>query len=98
MKKVILGALVLAAALVAAPRDTRLADAAERGDREAGRQLILSKAGVNAAQGDGTTALHWAAAREDTEMTKMHLAAGASLKAATRHVALSPFTMAAISD
>src|SRR5215469_553202 len=81
-------------ALVSAANDNRLADAAMQGNREAVRSLIEQKADVNAAQGDGTTALHWAAYKDDAEMTKMLLAAGANVKAATRVGAITPLMMA----
>ena len=42
-----------------------------RGDRDAVRALLQQGADVNAAQGDGMTALHWAAERGDAEMTAM---------------------------
>ncbi|NIP82827.1 MAG: ankyrin repeat domain-containing protein, partial [Gemmatimonadetes bacterium] len=37
-----------------------VADAAQRGDVEEVRTLLRGGADVNAAQGDGMTALHWA--------------------------------------
>ena len=46
-------------------------DAAMSGDREAVKQLLKQGADVNAAQGDGVTALHWAATRGDAEMASM---------------------------
>ena len=58
--------LCLAPAGIAA--DARLADAVERGNRDAVSALLVAKAGVNAAQVDGMTALHWAAQRGDLEM------------------------------
>ncbi len=66
------------------PGDTRLADAAQRGDTTAVRSLLKSGANVNAAQGDGMTALHWAAYRNDPEMTQALIQAGAKVKAETR--------------
>ena len=75
--------------------DTRVADAAEHSDRHAVQELIAQKADVNAPQGDGTTALHWAAFNDDLEMAKMLLAAGASTKATTRVGAITPIFMAA---
>ncbi len=92
--KVLLGGLCLAALVSAATVDTRLADAAMRGDRESVRSLLAQKADVDAAQGDGMTALHWAAYRDDLEMAKLLLAAGASVKAATRVDAITPLFMA----
>ena len=54
-------------------------DAAMTGDREAVRALLQKGADVNAAQGDGVTALHWAATRGDAELTTMLLVAGANV-------------------
>ena len=51
----------LSALLSAAPSGSPVADAAMRGDRDAVRALLKDGADVNAAQGDGMTALHWAA-------------------------------------
>lgn len=69
------GALLLSVALQAqAPRS--VADAAQRGDREAVKTLLKEAADVNAAQGDGMTALHWAAMNGDAEMAQMLLVAG----------------------
>jgi uncharacterized protein len=50
---------------------------------------------VNAAQGDGMTALHWAALNGDAELAQMLLYAGASVKATTRLGAYNPLFMAA---
>jgi ankyrin repeat protein len=74
--------------------DTRLADAARRGDREAVRSLLKQKADVNTAPGDGATALHWAAYQDDLEMAKLLLAAGANVKATTRVGEITPLFMA----
>jgi ankyrin repeat protein len=61
-----------------------VADAAARGDREAVRALLKQGADVNAAQGDGMTALHWAAERGDAALAEMLLYAGANVAAMTR--------------
>ena len=50
-----------------------VADAAEQGDRETVRALLQQGIDVNAAQGGGTTALHWAARANDIEMAEMLL-------------------------
>ena len=89
------GALCAAALFAASPAAAQVADAAMRGDRIAVRTLLGQGADVNAAQGDGMTALHWAARRGDVEMTKMLLYAGASVRATTRLGAYTPLLMAA---
>jgi ankyrin repeat protein len=85
-------ALLLAAATAPAPPD--VANAAMRGDREAVRALLQSGADVNMAQGDGMTALHWAAERGDAELAQMLLYAGASVKATTRIGDYTPLHLA----
>ncbi|HEY1342444.1 MAG TPA: ankyrin repeat domain-containing protein [Bryobacteraceae bacterium] len=74
--------------------DTRLPDAAQSGNRALVRTLLKQAAPVNAAQGDGMTALHWAAYQDDVDLAKLLLAAGADVKAATRQGALTPLSMA----
>jgi ankyrin repeat protein len=64
------------------------------GDLAAVRALIQQKADVNAAQGDGSTALHWSAYGDNLEMLKLLLAAGANVKATTREGAITPLFMA----
>ncbi len=49
---------------------------------------------MNAAQGDGMTALHWAAFQDDFEIAEMLLGAGANVNASTRNGALTPLAMA----
>ena len=49
----------------ATPSASPVADAAMRGDTEAVRTLLKEGADVNAAQGDGMTALHWSALNGD---------------------------------
>ena len=74
---------------------TPVADAAMRGDVETVRKLIKQGASVNAAQGDGMTALHWAAERGDAALTDALLAAHANVKAVTRIGAYTPLHIAA---
>ena len=91
-------AMLLAAAgstALASEADAPLADAAMRGAIEAVRSLLEQKADVNAPQGDGTTALHWAAYRDDLEMATLLLEAGADVGARTRVNELIPIVMAA---
>jgi len=93
VKSLICG-LSMAAALVAAGSDTRLADAAMHDDKDTVRSLLKQKVDVNVAQGDGATALHWAAYQDDQEMAAMLLEAGANVKAVTREGAITPLFMA----
>jgi uncharacterized protein len=79
----------------AAPADTRLVDSARQRDMAAVRTLVAQGVDVNIADGDGSTALHWAASHGDADMTALLLKAGASVKAATRIGAMTPLVMAA---
>jgi uncharacterized protein len=99
LRKGLVGGLYMAMLLVAAtndtgPSDSRLSNAAMQGDRDTMRSLLLHKVDVNAAQGDGSTALHWAAFRDDLEMAQFLIAAGANVKATTRLGGLTPIFMA----
>ncbi len=89
------GVLCMTAIFVAASGDTRVADAAMKKDKEAVRSLIRQAVDVNDAQGDGMTALHWAALNGDPETAQMLIHAGANLKASTRLGAYTPLFMAA---
>jgi ankyrin repeat protein len=64
-------------------------------DKDAVRALLKDGADVNAAQGDGMTALHWAARSGDVDLAQMLLYAGANVKATTRLGAYTPLMMAA---
>jgi ankyrin repeat protein len=70
------------------------ADAAMRGDREAVRSALARKADVNAAQIDGSTALHWAVERDDVEIVDLLIRAGARVTARTRE-GVAPLQLAA---
>ena len=95
-RRLVLSGLLLALLSISATAtgDTRIADAAMDGNREAVRSLLKRKANVNGAQGDGMTALHWAAYRDDVEMMKLLLAAGANVHAVTRVGAIPPLFLA----
>jgi ankyrin repeat protein len=90
----LLGALCLSVVLGAAGASP-VADAAMQGNREAVRSLLKSGEDVNAAQGDGMTALHWAAIKGDAELAQMLIYAGANVKATTRIGAYTPLYLAA---
>src|SRR6476620_9118352 len=77
-------AFFLGAAPIAGVADSRVADAAMAGDVIAVRALLQQHADVNAAEGDGMTALHWAAEHGDEALAKVLLAAGANPGAETR--------------
>lgn len=88
--------LLLAASLTAASApESPVADAAMRRDAAAVKQLLKQGADVNAAQGDGMTALHWAAMHNDAELARMLLYAGARKDAATRNGTYTPLHLAA---
>jgi len=69
-------------------------DAIKSGDREAARALLKQRANVNAAEADGTTALHWAVRVRDDETARLLIRAGANVKAANRY-GITPLSLAA---
>ena len=75
--------------------DSPVADAAQRGDLDAVRNLLRNGADVNAPQGDGMTALHWAAERGDGPLCEVLLYAGARVDAGTRIGHYTPLHLAA---
>ena len=66
-------------------------------NRDGARLRLLLKQGadVNAAQGDGMTALHWASSHGDVDETKMLVYAGARVDAVTRNGNYTPLHLAA---
>ncbi len=84
-----------AAARLAEASGAPVAEAAMKGDKAAVRALLKDGADVNTAQGDGMTALHWAARIGDRELAEMLLYAGANVKATTRLGGYTPLLMAA---
>ncbi|MYB07342.1 MAG: hypothetical protein F4Y24_13405 [Gemmatimonadetes bacterium] len=89
-------ALLLALLLPAGVgHDSPVADAAMRGDAAAVRALIADGADVNVAQGDGMTALHWAASNRDPGLARMLVEAGADIGAGTRIGRYTPLHVAA---
>src|SRR5574342_954135 len=79
----------------AVPAESPVADAAQRNDVAAVRLLLRQGADVNAAQGDGMTALHWAAANGNVELARALVRARADVAAATRIGAYTPLHLAA---
>ena len=75
--------IVLAIAAAAAAQERpAVIEAAKQADRAGLRVLVQQKANVNTAEGDGTTALHWAAYRDDIESVDLLIRAGANVNAA----------------
>ena len=72
-----------------------VADAMMRGDQAAVRRLVQQKADVNAAQVDGSTALHWAVHHDDLSTARLLLKAGARVDAQNRE-GITPLYMAAV--
>jgi uncharacterized protein len=74
--------LYFALAPVWAAERVAIIEAAKNADQGALRALIAQGADVNAAEPDGTTALHWASYRDDVESADAMLRAGARVNSA----------------
>ena len=72
-----------------------IADAAMRGDRADVLAMIKQGADVNAPQGDGATALHWAARHGDADLVTALVNAGANVRGTTTFGAFTPLHLAA---
>ena len=96
---VALVAAVLALAsvsLAAAPGDERLLQLVKDRDAAAVRAALAGgRADANAAEIDGTTALHWAAHLDDVETVDALIAAGADVSAENRY-GVTPLSLASI--
>ena len=88
-------ALLTAATLSLSAADLRLVNAAKSGDRAAAASLLLQKLDVNAAEPDGTTALHWAVRADDMDLADRLLKAGANVKKANRY-GVTPLHLASV--
>ena len=101
MKSVAVSALVVLTAAHGVSLSAQSADravvavAAQAGDVEGVRALLKQGTDVNAAQGDGMTALHWAANQANGRLAGMLLYAGANVKATTRLGGYTPLHLAA---
>jgi ankyrin repeat protein len=101
----VIGVLSVAPLVAAAPAgpgpssDVQFVRLAEQGNTEAIRELLAregdARPDVNAAQGDGMTALHWAAFLDDIELAKLLVEAKANVEVETRVDKISPLMLAA---
>jgi ankyrin repeat protein len=84
MQRLILTALVLLTTSVTfAASLPPLVEAAKAGNRDTLRALLQKGANANDADGDGTTALHWASYRNDPESVDLLIKAGAKVNSKT---------------
>ncbi len=74
--------------------EVSITEAARQGDAKAVKSLLDGGADVNAAQGDGMTALHWAAERGHAEVANLLLSAAADVEAKTRIGSYTPLHVA----
>ncbi len=88
-----LGAWTFVAVLGAAPGS--VPEAAMSGDLATVKALLKDGADVNAALGDGVTALHWAARQGHEALASTLIVAGANVRATTRFGAITPLHLAA---
>src|ERR1035438_1979462 len=73
--------------------DLRLIDAVKQSDANAVRSLLVERIDVNVSEVDGSTALHWAAQRDNPEIAGLLIAAGANVRAASRYN-ITPLSLA----
>ena len=90
------GLMVLAMGLCASAAHAQaLIDAVKTGNLRAVQAAVTAKADVNAAQADGTTALHWAVEQDAPALVQALIRAGANVKAANRYGA-TPLWLASV--
>jgi ankyrin repeat protein len=99
LRRWVIGLVALIAGVAAFPfeaaaQEAGLADAVRCGDAAAVRSLLARNADVNATQGDGATALHWAAYLDDAETAAELIRAGANVQAAN-DFGVTPLALAA---
>ena len=88
------GLLIAGSAPEAAAQEAPLADAVQRGDAAAVRSLLALGVDVDAGQGDGATALHWAAYLDAAGTAATLIGAGADVRAAN-DLGVTPLALAA---
>jgi ankyrin repeat protein len=86
--------VVAAAVATAATGDQPLVQAARRNDAAAVRTLLRQRADATVTEGDGVTALHWAAYHGNTAIADQLIAAGARVDAAN-DLSITPLALAA---
>lgn len=91
MKSLLL--LIPATALLAADADIRLPEAVKKADQTRALALLQAHVDPNSRHADDSTALHWAAYRDDLKTAQALIAAGADANAANRY-AVTPLSLA----
>jgi uncharacterized protein len=89
-----LAAMVWPSGTAAADADRRLLEAARRSDLAAVQSLLRARVDVNATEGDGTSALHWAVQADSIDVAMALLRAGADVRRANR-LGVTPLALAA---
>ena len=87
--------LFAGSALRVSGAESTLVDAVKALDKTAVREMVRRPETVNIAAADGTTALYWAAERNDLEVVDLLLKAGANPNVASRY-GYTPLAMAAL--
>jgi ankyrin repeat protein len=85
--------LLASGVTIAAAADLRLIDAVKNGNADAVQALLKQRADVNASQGDGATALHWAVHFNQLRTADLLIRAGARVNAAN-DIGVTPLFLA----
>lgn len=87
--------LAVSPAIGGAASVATLADAAQNGDSETVRRLLMKGSDPDASQVDGMTALHWAVHRDDVATAGLLLESGATVQFANRY-GVTPLSLACV--